>query len=122
MKILDFGLARLAKPDGDIDLTASIQKLEDTMGTLPYMAPEQLRGEKADARSDIWSAGAVLFEMATGRRPFAESHGPLLINAILNRDPEAPSKLNRQISPGLELSPLKPSIKIRSIDISQFGN
>jgi serine/threonine-protein kinase len=107
LKILDFGLARLAKPDGDMDLTASIQKLEDTMGTLPYMAPEQLRGEKADARSDIWSAGAVLFEMAAGRRPFAESNGPLLINAILNRDPEAPSKLNRQISPGLESVILK---------------
>jgi serine/threonine-protein kinase len=102
LKVLDFGLARLIKTEAEADLTASIAKLEDTMGTLPYMAPEQLRGETTDARSDIWSAGAVLYEMATGRRPFPESHGPLLINAILNREPEPPRKWNREISPGLE--------------------
>jgi serine/threonine-protein kinase len=102
LKILDFGLARLIKTEAEKDLTASLARLEDTMGTLPYMAPEQLRGETTDARSDIWSAGAVLYEMATGRRPFPESHGPLLINSILNHDPEPPRKLNREISPGLE--------------------
>ena len=102
LKILDFGLARLIKTEAEKDLTASLARLEDTMGTLPYMAPEQLRGETTDARSDIWSAGAVLYEMATGRRPFPESHGPLLINSILNHEPEPPRKLNREISPGLE--------------------
>jgi eukaryotic-like serine/threonine-protein kinase len=102
LKILDFGLARLIRTEADSDLTASVTKLEDTMGTLPYMAPEQLRGEKTDARSDIWSVGAVLYEMATGRRPFPESHGPLLIDAILNRDPDPPKKWNREVSPGLE--------------------
>ncbi len=102
LKILDFGLARLIRAEADVDLTASVFNPEDTMGTLPYMAPEQVRGEKADARSDIWSAGAVLYQMATGRRPFPESHGALLINAILNRDPEPPRKLDREVSPGLE--------------------
>jgi serine/threonine-protein kinase len=71
-------------------------------GTLPYMAPEQLRGEPADRRTDIWAAGAVLYELATGARPFPETHGPLLINAILNQEPEPPRKRNSEISPGLE--------------------
>jgi serine/threonine-protein kinase len=102
LKMLDFGLARLIRTEADADLTASVAKLDDTMGTLPYMAPEQLRGEKTDARSDIWSVGAVLYEMATGRRPFPESHGPLLIDAILNREPDPPKKWNREVSPGLE--------------------
>jgi serine/threonine protein kinase len=83
LKILDFGLARLAKPDGDMDLTAGIQKLEDTMGTLPYMAPEQLLGESG--HGDIWSAGAVLkWPQAEGRCGATGRDRP---NAILNRDP-----------------------------------
>src|SRR5439155_23449721 len=66
------------------------------------MAPEQLRGQAPDARSDMWSAGVVLYELATGKRPFSESTGPMLIDAILNREPERPNKLNRQVAPGLE--------------------
>jgi serine/threonine protein kinase len=61
-------------------------------GTLPYMSPEQLREERSDARSDIWSAGAVLYEMAHGKRPFPQSNQAMLINAILNEPPDAPSK------------------------------
>jgi len=76
-------------------------------GTLPYMCPEQLRGEVTDQRSDIWSAGAVLYELATGRRPFAFSQVPLLIDAILNKPPEPPSAMNPKISPGLEMAILK---------------
>ena len=78
-----------------------------TTGTPPYMAPEQLRGEAPDVRTDIWSAGVVLYEMATGKRPFPESTGPMLIDAILNREPEPPVKANRQVSPGLETVILK---------------
>jgi serine/threonine protein kinase len=102
LKILDFGLAQLMSQGGDIGLTATWTQSQEVTGTLPYMSPEQLRGEATDVRSDIWSAGAVLYEMATGSRPFPEANGPLLINAILNREPQAPSKSNHQVSVGLE--------------------
>ena len=102
LKILDFGLAQLVQPENDLARTMSLTTSQQITGTLPYMAPEQLRGEPVDARSDIWAAGAVLYEMATGRRPFPESNGPLLIDAILNRAPDSPSEINHEIPPGLE--------------------
>jgi Tfp pilus assembly protein PilF/TolB-like protein len=102
LKILDFGLAQLAPQASDNDLTASLTQTQDIAGTLPYMAPEQLRGGVADARTDLWSAGAVLHEMATGKRPFPESGAPLLINAILNSNPTPPSKANQNIPSGLD--------------------
>jgi len=102
LKILDFGLAQLAQPEQEIGKTASMTASQQITGTLPYMAPEQLRGEPTDARSDIWALGAVLYELATAKRPFPETHGPLLIDSILNREPEMPSRVNSQISPGLE--------------------
>ena len=92
LKILDFGLAKLLPRASPIGLTATLTQSQEVTGTLPYMAPEQLRGELSDARSDVWAAGAVLYEMATGKRPFPESNGPLLINAILNRAPSHPVK------------------------------
>lgn len=107
LKILDFGLAQLMPRASGLGLTATMSQSQEVSGTLPYMAPEQLRGELSDARSDIWAAGAVLYEMATGQRPFPETNGPLLINAILTRDPEPPSKVNPQVSPGLESVILK---------------
>jgi len=66
------------------------------------MAPEQLRGERCDARSDIWAAGAVLYEMATGRRPFPQPQTAELIGAILHQGVEPPSTHNRHITPTLE--------------------
>ena len=68
------------------------------------MSPEQLRGEFADRRTDIWAMGAVLYELATGKRPFPETHGPLLINAILNQEPELPARKDNPLEypPGLE--------------------
>ncbi len=107
LKILDFGLAQLMPHASDLGLTATMTKYQEVTGTLPYMAPEQLRGEVTDARTDIWAVGVTLYEMATGKRPFAETNGPLLIDAILNRDPESPSKINPQVSPGLERVILK---------------
>jgi eukaryotic-like serine/threonine-protein kinase len=100
LKILDFGLAQLL-PQG-ADHAATLSQSQMFVGTLPYMAPEQLRGEAADARSDIWAAGAVLYEMAAGRRPFTETQSTALMYAIVNREPEAPSSFNKKISPGLD--------------------
>ena len=102
LKILDFGLAQLVQLDTEATRSVSLTTSQQISGTLPYMAPEQLRGEPTDVRGDIWAAGAVLYEMATGKRPFPETNGPLLIDAILNRDPQPPSKWNATISPGLE--------------------
>jgi eukaryotic-like serine/threonine-protein kinase len=107
LKILDFGLAQLMPHASELGLTATVTRSQEVTGTLPYMAPEQLRGEATDARADVWSVGVVLYEMATGKRPFPETNGPLLIDAILNRAPEAPSKVNAKISPGLERVILK---------------
>jgi eukaryotic-like serine/threonine-protein kinase len=110
LKILDFGLAQFTRPDADMARTMSLNSLtasQQITGTLPYMAPEQLRGEPADPRTDIWAAGAVLYEMSTTRRPFPETNGPMLIDAILNKPPEPPSKLNPRTSPGLETVILK---------------
>ena len=102
LKILDFGLAQFAHSEADIAATASLTMSQQITGTLPYMAPEQLRGDPTDRRADIWAAGAVLYELATGSRPFPETHGPLLINAILNQEPVPARKKNPEISPGLE--------------------
>jgi serine/threonine protein kinase/Flp pilus assembly protein TadD len=104
IKILDFGLARPMVPVGDITTaeTAEIADAPGISGTLAYMAPEQLRGEPADARSDLYSAGVVLYEMATGRRPFAARLAPALIDAILNQAPLPPSRLRPGLSSRLE--------------------
>ncbi|MGA9503958.1 MAG: protein kinase, partial [Terriglobales bacterium] len=107
LKILDFGLAQFVRQETDLGVTASISESKQVAGTLPYMSPEQLRGEVTDQRSDIWSAGAVLYELVTGKRPFPFSQVPLLIDAILNKPPEPPSALNPDISPGLEVAILK---------------
>ena len=98
LKILDFGLAQLMPHVTDLTITATATNSHEVSGTLPYMAPEQLRGEKADARNDIWSAGAVLYEMATGKRPFPQTNPSLLIDAILNQPPETPSTINPAVT------------------------
>jgi hypothetical protein len=103
LKILDFGLARLVHPELAGDVTRSITMETGTVsGTVPYMPPEQLRGLPADARSDIYAAGAVLYEMATGQRPFPQKQSAELMGAILHQAPPAPSSVNPHVSPGLE--------------------
>jgi tetratricopeptide (TPR) repeat protein len=102
LKILDFGLAMILRREANP--TAVTESLSETMviaGTLPYMAPEQLLGKKLDARTDIWGVGCVLYEMATGRRPFLGS-GPALIDAILHQSPPAIGKLNPKTSVALD--------------------
>ena len=106
-KVLDFGLAKLVRPVSETAVTESLTETPAAAGTLPYMAPEQLQGEKVDARTDIYALGAVLYQMATGRRPFPEAQAPQLIAAIMNESPQLPSGLNSQVSAGLESIILK---------------
>jgi serine/threonine protein kinase len=107
LKIVDFGLAQDFAKAGTQSMTISKTSVEGISGTLPYIAPEHLQGETVGPRGDIYSAGAVLYEMATGRTPFQEKSGPLLMEAILNRPPAAPTAVNRQVSPALEAVILK---------------
>lgn len=107
LKILDFGLAKLLLPTGDPVRTRSISETQGISGTLPYMAPEQLSGESPEARSDLYSAGNVLYEMATGQRPFREELLSRLTDAILHQLPVPPRALNPRMSPELERIILK---------------
>jgi serine/threonine protein kinase len=93
-KILDFGLARVSAPPSFLSLhtesvTEALTAQGNMFGTVPYMAPEQLRGEKADARSDLFSFGAMLYEMASGRRAFPGVTGAEVAASILKEDPPA---------------------------------
>jgi serine/threonine-protein kinase len=100
LKILDFGLARLltAGDDSDTD-TGNLT----VAGTLPYVSPEELSGSPTlDSRSDLYSCGVVLYEMATGRRPHNETSVGALLAAILHREPTSVRSLNPAISPELE--------------------
>jgi serine/threonine-protein kinase len=102
LKILDFGLAKLRLPVMPSAATESIDHTLAMSGTLPYMAPEQLLGEDADARTDIHAAGAVLYEMTTGQRPFGKMERVQLITAILQQVPVPPAQLNPQVPAELE--------------------
>jgi len=92
VKILDFGLAKASRPADEPDDQETVTRALDTspgliLGTVPYMSPEQVRGAAMDARSDIFSLGAVLFEMLTGRRAFPAPSPAETMSAILTRDP-----------------------------------
>jgi serine/threonine-protein kinase len=106
LKILDFGLAKLLPQESLAASTESESRLA-AAGTLPYMSPEQVLGEKLDGRSDIYSAGDVLYEMATGRRPFEDEQPSRLIDDILHQAPVAPRAVQSRVSPQLESVILK---------------
>jgi eukaryotic-like serine/threonine-protein kinase len=107
LKILDFGLAKLSRRLNASAVTESLTGEPSLSGTLPYMAPEQVRGQRVDERSDIWAAGAVLYEMVTGGRPFPERHSPQLIDDILHKPTVPPTSIDARITPGLESIILK---------------
>ncbi len=105
IKVLDFGLAkRLTPADGgdsqEKTLTANLTRTGDTLGTVPYMPPEQLRGQEIDARSDIFSFGVVLYEMLTGVHPFQKDSSVETANAVLN-EAAAPVTKYLDKAPGL---------------------
>ena len=125
-KILDFGLAKLATPissqpspfgrgwsregsgEGVTDAPTATYERDNltspgaTVGTVAYMSPEQARGESLDARTDLFSFGAVLYEMATGRQAFNGETTAVIFDAIFNRDPVPPSRINPETPPELQ--------------------
>ena len=110
VKLLDFGLAKTTSAGGPVDgaeastaaLPASLTADGTLLGTAPYMAPEQIQGQPADARSDIFALGAVLYEMATGRRAFAGATAMAIAGSILHEDPPSLSGMNAQVPPAFE--------------------
>src|SRR5437588_8694269 len=101
VKVLDFGLARQVGSgifDGPTRSLASIEDASSVSGTLPYMAPEILRGDSADYRSDLWALGVVLYEAASGRLPFQGRTGFEISSAIMR---ELPTALGPPVPPGL---------------------
>jgi eukaryotic-like serine/threonine-protein kinase len=106
-KVLDFGLAKLLPKVNEVTAADTMTVTQAGAGTLPYMPPEQLQGESVDARADIYTIGAVLYEMATDRRAFPEELPSRVINAILHHPPVPPRALNSQISAELERIILK---------------
>jgi predicted ATPase len=105
MKILDFGLAKVCCPPVAEDQSEEEALTLDGVipGTTSYMSPEQVRGEEIDARSDLFSLGVVLYEMATGQRPFAGKNRVLLMDAILNAKPTPASNVNSSLPAALEM-------------------
>ncbi len=106
VKLLDFGLAKLTERDDQVPIEATrSERLTEAgiiVGTVPYMAPEQIEGRDVDARTDIFSFGVVLYEMVCGRRPFAGNSRASLMAAIVAVEPQPPASLQPQAPAALE--------------------
>ena len=105
VKILDFGLAKISPGFSAHDSNALEDPLSlagDIFGTAVYMSPEQARGEELDSRTDLFSLGTVMYQMATGKKPFSGNNTVTTLEAVLNRKPEPPIKLNPKLPPDLQ--------------------
>lgn len=106
LKILDFGLAKLSAPKGTESSDALTQTVHSdpgtVLGTVGYMSPEQVRGKPADARSDLFSFGAILYEMLSGKRAFHGESAAETMSAILKEEPPELTETNRNVPPALE--------------------
>ena len=130
-KVLDFGLATLLRLPGGAEATQSFADAEGIAGTLPYMAPEQLRGETLDGRADIYALGCTFYEMVTGRRPFNQDSTPQLTDEILHQPAVSPRAVNSRVSAQFETVILKcmekdpedryQSAKELSVDLRRLG-
>src|ERR1700722_12203417 len=126
VKILDFGLAKLAK-DGSVGTTTD-SSLEESLtqvgvipGTAVYMSPEQARSEDLDVRSDIFSFGVVLFEMATGKKPFTGTNVVMTLHAVINSKPASPRSINPAVPAELEAIIGKAMEKDRNLRYKNAG-
>ncbi len=107
LKILDFGLAERAAEPSQAGATITASRVQETSGTIPYMAPEQLQGRPANLRSDLWAFGAVLYELSSGRRPFPGNVSTAIAADIIHKQPVPPRHLRPDIPVGLERVILK---------------
>ena len=103
-KVLDFGLAKLMQSaeTETLGATAHLTMPGSTVGTIAYMSPEQARGETLDARTDLFSAGVVIYQMATGQLPFQGNTSAVVFQAILDRDPIPPAQIAPNLPPKLD--------------------
>jgi eukaryotic-like serine/threonine-protein kinase len=111
VKVLDFGLAKLTRPEMQMETIGATQDSPTpanltspgaTVGTIAYMSPEQARGEELDTRTDLFSLGAVIYQMATGKQPFSGATSAVVFHAILELDPVSPLQLNATLPPKLQ--------------------
>jgi TolA-binding protein len=116
VKVLDFGLAKLAPGRGDVRVTQHFSSITGTtVGTVSYMSPEQARGEDLDPRTDLFSFGVVLYEMATGRQSFHGATTAVIFDGILNREPPPASSINPAVPVELERIIIKALEKDRTL-------
>ena len=104
IKVLDFGLAKLMPREGGSATTVDehLTKAGSTVGTVAYMSPEQARGREVDNRTDLFSTGVVLYEMATGQQAFPGETSAVVFEGILTKEPVSPSRLNSTLPPALD--------------------
>src|SRR5262249_27273843 len=122
-KILDFGLAKQIAPHAAVAADSSTLQMDpqlltspgSAVGTVAYMSPEQARGQEVDARTDLFSFGVVMYQMATGQLPFEGTTIPTVFDAILNRDPTPPSRLNTALPAGFDSTVIKALEKDRAV-------